>query len=78
MANVKGFEKWVKLQGHKVKNYGTSHKEHTYEIPISNHSRDLANVKVFADGQAKNYMPPIFRYGGIKMMILLAVDFVTE
>jgi hypothetical protein len=34
----------------------------------------MANVKVFADrqtdrrtdGQAKNYMPPIFRYGGIK------------
>jgi hypothetical protein len=31
----------------------------------------MANVKVFADrdkqtdGQAKNYMPPIFRYGGI-------------
>jgi hypothetical protein len=34
----------------------------------------MANVKVFADrqtdrqtdGQAKNYMPPIFRYGGKK------------
>jgi hypothetical protein len=30
----------------------------------------MANVKVFADRQtdrqAKNYMPPIFRYGGIK------------
>ena len=30
----------------------------------------MANVKVFADrqtdGQAKNYMPPIYRYGGIK------------
>jgi hypothetical protein len=34
----------------------------------------MANVKLFADrqtdrqtdGQAKNYMPPIFRYGGIK------------
>jgi hypothetical protein len=36
----------------------------------------MANVKVFADrqtdrrtdGQAKNYMPPIFRYGGIKIL----------
>jgi hypothetical protein len=40
----------------------------------------MANVKVFADrqtdrqtnrrtdGQAKNYMPPIYRYGGIKMV----------
>jgi hypothetical protein len=31
----------------------------------------MANVKVFADRQtdrqAKNYMPLIFRYGGIKM-----------
>jgi hypothetical protein len=30
----------------------------------------MANVKVFADkqtdGQAKNYMPPIFQCGGIK------------
>jgi hypothetical protein len=28
MANVKGFEKWVKLQGqgHKVKNFGTNRK----------------------------------------------------
>jgi hypothetical protein len=38
MANVKVFEKWVKLQGqgHKVKNFGTiersCHKKHTYEI----------------------------------------------
>jgi hypothetical protein len=42
-----------------------------YESPITCHSKDMANVKVFADrqtdGQAKNYMPPIFRYGGIKM-----------
>jgi hypothetical protein len=41
-----------------------------YEIPITSHSKDMANVKVFADrqtdGQAKNYMPPIFLYGGIK------------
>jgi hypothetical protein len=46
------------------------HKEHTYEIPITYHSEDMANVKVFADrqtnGQAKNYMPPIFRHGDIK------------
>jgi hypothetical protein len=26
MANVKVFEKWVKLQGHKVKNVGTNRK----------------------------------------------------
>jgi hypothetical protein len=35
-----------------------------YESPITYHSKDMANVKVFADrqadGQAKNYMPPIF------------------
>jgi hypothetical protein len=37
-----------------------------YESPITYHSKDMANVKVFAEGQAKNYMPPIFRYGGIK------------
>jgi hypothetical protein len=24
MANVKVFEKWIKLQGHEVKNYGTN------------------------------------------------------
>jgi hypothetical protein len=38
------------------------------------HSKDMANVKVFTDrqtnrrtdGQAKNYMPPIFQCGGIK------------
>jgi hypothetical protein len=44
-----------------------------YESPITCHSKDMANVKVFADrqtdrqtnrqpdGQAKNYMPPIFQ-----------------
>jgi hypothetical protein len=26
MANVKVFEKWVKLQSHKVKNFGTNRK----------------------------------------------------
>jgi hypothetical protein len=44
-----------------------------YESPVIYHSKDMANVKVFADrhtdrltdGQAKNYMPPIFRYGGL-------------
>jgi hypothetical protein len=42
----------------------------------------MANVKVFADrqtdrqtdGQAKNYMPPIFRYGGIKKDSKAAVE----
>jgi hypothetical protein len=38
-----------------------------YESPITCLSKDMANVKVFTDGQAKNYMPPIFRYGGITM-----------
>jgi hypothetical protein len=46
-----------------------------YESPITCHSKDIANVKVFADrqtdGQAKNYMPPIFRYRGIKRKIFL-------
>jgi hypothetical protein len=28
---------------------------------------------VFADRQAKNYMPPIFRYGGIKKLIYTSV-----
>jgi hypothetical protein len=46
-----------------------------YESPITYHSKDMANVKVFADrqtkhGQAKNYMPPIFRYGGIKKLAI--------
>jgi hypothetical protein len=44
------------------------------ESPIIYHSKDMANVKVFedrqtdkqTDRQTKNYMPPIFRYGGIK------------
>jgi hypothetical protein len=40
-----------------------------YESPIAYHSKDMANVKVFADRQAKNYMPQIFRYGGIKITI---------
>jgi hypothetical protein len=47
-----------------------------YESPITCHSKDMTNVKVFTDrhanrqtdGQAKNYMSPIFRYGGIIIM----------
>jgi hypothetical protein len=43
------------------------HKKHTYEIPITYHSKDMANVKVFADRQtdrqAKNYMPQSFHTG---------------
>jgi hypothetical protein len=38
-------------QGHKFKKLvpieGSCHKEHTYEIPITFHSKDMANVKVF-------------------------------
>jgi hypothetical protein len=70
MANVKVFEKWVKLQGHKVKKFGTnrkvlSYKEHTYEIPIT----DMANVKFLqTDRPCKNYMPPIFWYRSIKII----------
>jgi hypothetical protein len=41
MTNVKVFEKWVKLQGHKVKNLvpleRSCHKEHTHEICKSYH-----------------------------------------
>jgi hypothetical protein len=49
-----------------------------YESLITYHSKDIANVKVLTDrqidrqtdrmtdGQAKNCMPQIFRYGGIK------------
>jgi hypothetical protein len=45
----------------------------------------MANVKVFADrqtdrqtdkqtdGQAKNYMPPIYRYGGIKIPFVVKI-----
>jgi hypothetical protein len=36
-----------------------------YESPITCHSKDMANVKVFADRQTDR-LPPIFRYGGIK------------
>ena len=56
MANVKVFEKWVKLQGqgHKVKKCGNSKKglvitnmHIKYESPITCHSKDMPNVKVF-------------------------------
>ena len=55
MANVKVFEKYVKLQGqgHKVKNFGTNRKalsygtHMNYKSPITCHSKDMANVKVF-------------------------------
>jgi hypothetical protein len=47
-----------------------------YESPINYHSKDMANVKVFADRQtdeqAKNYMPPIIRYGDIKKNVRLS------
>ena len=46
-----------------------------YEGPNFYQSKDMANVKVFADkqtdkwtnGQAKNYMTPIYRCGGIEI-----------
>ena len=56
MANVKVFEKWVKLQGqgHKVKNLWYQwkglvirNKHVKYESLITCHSKDMANVKVF-------------------------------
>jgi hypothetical protein len=40
-----------------------------YESPITYHSKDIVNVKIFADRQtnkSKNYMPLIIRYRGIK------------
>ena len=40
-----------------------------YENSINDHSKAMANVKVFAEktnGRAKNYIPPIYRCGGIK------------
>jgi hypothetical protein len=72
-ANIKVFEKWVKLQceGHKVKKKGlvirNTHMK--YESPIIYHSKDMANV--FADrqkdGQAKNYIClPSFNTGAQK------------
>jgi hypothetical protein len=69
MANVKVFEKWVKLQGqgHKVKNFGL--------VIRNTHMKYESLQKIWpilkflqTDGQAKNYMPPIFRYGGIKKL----------
>jgi hypothetical protein len=54
MANVKVFEKWIKLQrqGHKVKTFGTNRKvirntHMKYESPTTCNSKDMANVKVF-------------------------------
>jgi hypothetical protein len=40
-----------------------------YESPITYHSKDMANFEFLqtdrqTDGQAKNYMPPIFPYRG--------------
>jgi hypothetical protein len=43
-----------------------------YESPITYHSKDMTYVKGFCrqtNRQANNYMPPIFRYGGIKIKI---------
>jgi hypothetical protein len=30
-------------------------------------------LKFFADRQAKNYMPPIFPYGGIKIILYIVI-----
>jgi hypothetical protein len=61
MANVKVFEKWVKLQGQK---FWYQYKGLVIRYTHMKSLSDMANVKVFADrqtdGQAKNYMPPIF------------------
>ena len=42
--------------------------EVTYENSITNDSKAMVNVKVFADkqtdGQLKNYMPLIYPWGG--------------
>jgi hypothetical protein len=64
MAKVKVFKKWVKLQGqgHMVKNFGTNRTVFVirntymkYESPITYHSNDMANVKVFADRQTDRW-----------------------
>jgi hypothetical protein len=54
MANVKEFLKSgsnFKVKVTRSKNLvpieRSCHKEHTYEIPITYHSKDIANVKVF-------------------------------
>ena len=54
MAKVKVFQKWVKLQGQEVKNYGTKVKDlvtrntHVqYESPITSGKKVIAKVKVF-------------------------------
>jgi hypothetical protein len=73
MVNVKVYENWVKLkdQGYKVKKFWYQLKglvirntHMKYESPVTYHSKDMANVKVFADkqtdGQAKNYSPRSF------------------
>jgi hypothetical protein len=57
MANVKVFEKWVKLQGqghrfwYQLKGLVIRNTHVKYESPITYHSKDMANVKVFADRQ---------------------------
>jgi hypothetical protein len=61
---VKIQEIWYQKKGLAIRN---THMK--YESSITCHSKDMANVVVFADrqtdGHAKNYMPPIFRYRGI-------------
>jgi hypothetical protein len=70
---LKVFEKWVKLPRSRSQNFVPKErsydKEHTYESPITYHSKDMANVKVFADRQAKNYMPRSFDKGHKNLLI---------
>jgi hypothetical protein len=51
MANIKVFEKWVKLQGQKFcyqqKGLVIRNTHMKYESPITCHLKDMANVKVF-------------------------------
>jgi hypothetical protein len=59
----------------KYENPITFHSKDMANVKVTCHSKDMANVKVFADrqtdGQVKNYMLPIFRYGGIKKVCYL-------
>jgi hypothetical protein len=70
ITNVKVFTH-VKGQGQDVKNFGTYRKVLSREIHMS---LSLTILKIWpmlkflqTEGQAKNYIYPIFRYGGIKI-----------
>jgi hypothetical protein len=67
---LKFLKRWVKLQGHKVKKFGTNRKVLSWGTCIWNmKALSLTIQKIWpmlkflqTDRQAKNYIPPIFRY----------------